>query len=211
MSTLTQLTSTWSGRPNTRSPEMTEAYKNACQMDVIKTPGEEEEKNADTKYVDTDPDKPQKSQVIDWRGDTDDAVMLANNAYQQTMYETSEHEEDADKPYPEKGEPTTQKRLCHKDVQDVPDVKVMSNMQDVPSVPDVLNVQDMPDVPDVPRTTAHNTSNDKGHQTNLWQTSPPTTRSSLPPPSPPTTTSSPPPPPRRGGARGGITKCAPCA
>jgi hypothetical protein len=120
----------------------------------------------------------------------------------QTMYETSEQEEDADKPYPEKGEPTTQKRLCHKDVQNVPnvrtninmpDVKVMSNMQDVPSVSDVLNIQDMPDVPDVPRTTADNISNTKGHQTNLWQTSP--NRSSPPPPPSPSTTRSSLPPP----------------
>ena len=51
-------------------------------MDVIKTHGEEEEKNADTKYVDTDPDKPQKSQVIDRRGNTDDAEILADDAYQ---------------------------------------------------------------------------------------------------------------------------------
>jgi hypothetical protein len=42
-----------------------------------------------------------KSQVIDRRGETDNADMLANNAYQQTMYENSEQEGDADKPYPE--------------------------------------------------------------------------------------------------------------
>jgi hypothetical protein len=87
--------------------DMTKTSEKACQMDVIKTHREEEEKNTDTKYVDTDSDKPQMSQVIDRRGDTDDAVMLANNDYQQTMYETSEQVEDADK----KGEPNTQKRL----------------------------------------------------------------------------------------------------
>ena len=38
-------------------------------------------------------------QVIDRRGDTDDAEMLANDAYQQTMYETSDQEESDNKPY----------------------------------------------------------------------------------------------------------------
>ena len=121
------------------------------------------------KYVDTDPGKPQKPQVIDRRRDTDDAEMLANDAYQQTMYETSDQEESDNKPYaaPEKGEPNTQKRLCHnvRTSINVPDVEVMSNVQDV-IVPDV---QDMPDVRDVPKTTAHNIFNTKGHQTNSWQ------------------------------------------
>ena len=62
---------------------MTEAYKNACQMDVIKT-HEEEEKQADMKYVNTDPGKPQKPQVIDRREATDDAEMLTNDTHQQT-------------------------------------------------------------------------------------------------------------------------------
>jgi hypothetical protein len=142
-------------------------YENACQRDVIKTHRGEEEKNADMKYVDTDPGKPQKPQVIDRKEDTDDAEMLANDAHQQTVYETSDQEEGDDKPHPEipaapytapeKGEPNTQKRLCHKDMQEVPNV---------------TDVQDVADVPDVPRTTAHNICNTEGHQTNSWQTSP---------------------------------------
>jgi hypothetical protein len=93
------------------------------------------------------------SQVIDRRGDTNGADMLANDVYQQTMYETSNPEEDDDKPYteipaapyadPEKGEPNTQKRLCHK------------AMQEVPNVPDVQDVPSRPDMPDVPRNTAN--------------------------------------------------------
>jgi hypothetical protein len=63
---------------------------------------EEEEKSADTKYVDTDPDKSQMPQVIDRRGDMDNAEMLANDDYQQTMYETANQEEDDNKSYPEK-------------------------------------------------------------------------------------------------------------
>jgi hypothetical protein len=76
---------------------------------------------------------------------TDNADMLANNAYKQTMYETSEQEGDADKPSPEipnnapeKGKPNTQKRLCHKDMQDVP------NVPDVGTNINVSNVQDVP-------------------------------------------------------------------
>jgi hypothetical protein len=52
----------------------------------------------------------------------------------------------------EKGEPNTQKTLCHEGVQDcidVPDVKVVPNVQDVANVQDVPNVQDSIDVPDV--------------------------------------------------------------
>jgi hypothetical protein len=81
------------------------------------------------KYVNTDPGKPQKPQVIDRRGDTDNAKTLANDAYQQTMYETSNQEEGDDKLYPEiphaapeKGEPNTQKKLCHEDAQNVHNV-----------------------------------------------------------------------------------------
>jgi hypothetical protein len=51
---------------------------------VIKTHWREEEKNADMKHVYTDPGKPHKPTVIDRRGDTDDAEMIANDAYQQT-------------------------------------------------------------------------------------------------------------------------------
>jgi hypothetical protein len=113
--------------------DMTEAYENACQMNVIKTNRGEEEKDADMKYVDTDPGKPQRPRVIDRRGDTDDAEMIANDAHQQTMYETSDQEEGDNKPYPEitaaqeKGEPDTQKRLCHNDVQ------VVSNVHNFPA------------------------------------------------------------------------------
>jgi hypothetical protein len=65
------------------------------------------------KYADTDTGKPQKPRVIDRRGDTDDAEMIAHDAHQQTMYETSDQEEGNNKPYPEitaapeKGEPNT--------------------------------------------------------------------------------------------------------
>ena len=150
------------------------------------------------KHVDTDPGKLQKPTVIDRRGDTDDAEMIANDAYQQTMYETPDQEEGDDKPYPEipavsyaapeKGEPNTQKRLCHKDVLDmtnVPgntahnifDTKHRTNVSDVQDVPDVKVVSgvqdvimsDVQNIPDVPRTTTHNT---KGLQTNSRQTSP---------------------------------------
>jgi hypothetical protein len=60
-----------------------------------------EVKNADTKSVDTDLDNPQKNYVTDRRGTTDDAEMLADNTYQQDMYETYQ-EEDEDEAYPEK-------------------------------------------------------------------------------------------------------------
>ena len=77
------------------------------------------------------PDKKdlQKPTVIDRRVDTDDAEMIANDAHQQTMYETRDQKEGDDKPYPDiptvsyaaprKGEPNTQKRLCNKDVLDM--------------------------------------------------------------------------------------------
>ena len=135
------------------------------------------------KHVNTDPGKPQKPTVIDQRGDTDDAEMITNDAYQQTMHETFDLEEGDDKPYPEipaatyadpeKGEPNTQKRLCHNDVQDVPNMWTSMNVPDVKIVQDAI-VQDaiMPNVPDMPRTTAHSISNTKSHQTNSWQTNP---------------------------------------
>jgi hypothetical protein len=70
-------------------------------MDVTIKTHLDEVKNADTKSVNNDPDKPQKSQVIDRRGDTDDAEMLADDTYQQALNETYQ-EEDVNKPYPEK-------------------------------------------------------------------------------------------------------------
>jgi hypothetical protein len=83
----------------------------------------------------------------------------------------------------EKGEPNTQKTLCHEGVQtsiDVPDVK------DVPNVQDSVDVPNVKAVPDVTRTTTHNIFNTKSPengQTNSWQTSPRPRRSPcLPPP-----------------------------
>jgi hypothetical protein len=144
------------------------ASLDACQMDAIKS-HLEEVKNAETKSINTDPDRPQKSQVIHLRENTDDAEMPGDDTYQQTMYETSNQEEDVDKPYPEKtaalrnitidsplnscvqrqtgfgdvakkpvatnaasdkGEPNTQKTLCHNGMQDVQDAP---DMQDVPT------------------------------------------------------------------------------
>ena len=69
------------------------------------------------------------------------------------MYETPDQEEGDDKPYPElpyaapeKGEPNTQKRLCHKDMQEVPNVP---DVQDVPNVRTSINVPDVKVVPNV--------------------------------------------------------------
>jgi hypothetical protein len=73
-----------------------EAYKVACQMDATIKTHLKEVKNADTESVDTDLDKPQKTQVTNRRGNTDDAEMLADSTYQQAY-----QEEDVDKTYPE--------------------------------------------------------------------------------------------------------------
>ena len=129
------------------------------------------------------------------------------------MYKTSDQEEDVNKPYPEKpaapnaasekGEPNTQKTLCHEGVQDdaiVPGVQDVPNVQysivvpvnkpylETTAAPRNITI-DSPlnknsiDVQDVPRTNAHNIFNTKSHQTNLWQTSPRPRRSPcLPPP-----------------------------
>jgi hypothetical protein len=118
------------------------------------------------------PDKKdlQKPTVINRRGDTDDAEMIANDAHQQIMYETHQEEGD-DKPYPdiptvsyaapEKGEPNTEKRLYNKDVLDMTNVpgNTARNIFDTKHRANVSDVQDviMPDVqnvPDMPRTTA---------------------------------------------------------
>ena len=60
-------------------------------------------KNADTESVDTDLDKPQKTQVTDRRGNTDDAEMLAvhDSTCQRGTYKTYQ-EEDEDEAYAEK-------------------------------------------------------------------------------------------------------------
>jgi hypothetical protein len=151
------------------------AYEDACQMNAPIKAHLKEVKNADTESVDTDLDKPQKTQVTDRRGNTEDAELLAYNTYRQAMYETYQ-EEDVNKTYPEKTtapinitnddplhngvprqtgtedvarKPAGPDAVSEKGELDVPNVDV-PDVQDVPNV-DVPDVQDVPnvDVPDV--------------------------------------------------------------
>jgi hypothetical protein len=170
--------------------------KNKMNMTLMKYRGPDvyEPKTKTVVRVILMPDKKdlQKPTIINRRGDTDDAEMIANDAHQQTMYETRDQEEGDDKPYqqtmyethqeegddkpypdipavshaaPEKGEPNTQKRPCHKDVLDMTNVpgNTARDIFDTKHRTNVSDVQDviMPDVPDVPRTTALATYDDK--------------------------------------------------
>jgi hypothetical protein len=142
-----------------------EAYEVACQMDVTIKTHLKKVKNADTESVDTDLNKPQKTQVTDRRGNTDDVEMLADSTHQQAMYETY-HKKDVDKAYPEKaatprnitndGQPNNgmPRQTGAEDVARRPAVPDAASEKGEPKVQKILcqdsiNVPDVKVVPDV--------------------------------------------------------------
>jgi hypothetical protein len=113
----------------------------------------------------------------------DDAGMHADNACQQAMYETY-REEAIDKTCLEKtavprniangGPPNNYVLSQTGTVDDAggPAVPSAASERGKHDVQETLCLEGIPSIPDIPRTTAHNISNTKGHQTNSWQTSP---------------------------------------